>query len=93
MIFKERTFRGRPPRDEVIEKTPAASAAADLETQGAEFLASLDALDVTQVSLVAVDESFVLSGFVPTEREAEAVAASLQERFPGVVIENRLKVG
>ncbi len=91
MIFKERSFRGEIPLDETMKTTP--SAEADLETSAAEFLASLGALDVTQVSVVAIDGGLVLSGFVPSEHEAVGVEASLKEHFPEVAVENRLQVG
>lgn len=91
MIFKERSFRGEIPLDETMKAPPSANA--DLETEAAEFLASLGALDVTQVSVVAVDGGLVLSGFVPSEHEAIGVEASLRERFPELAVENRLRVG
>jgi osmotically-inducible protein OsmY len=91
MIFKERTFRGETPLDETMKTTPSASA--ELETRAAEFLSSLDALDVTQVSIVALDGGLVLSGYVPSRSEAEGVEASLRQQFPDVQVENRLQVG
>lgn len=91
MIFKERTFHGEAPLDETMKTTPSASA--DLETRAAEFLSSLNALDVTQVSIVALDGGLVLSGYVPSQMEAEGVEASLRESFPDVEVENRLQVG
>lgn len=91
MIFKERTFRGQDPLDESMKTTPSRNA--EIETRAAEFLASLGALDVTQVSVVAVEGGLVLSGFVPSLHEATGIEASLRERFPEIPIENRLQVG
>lgn len=91
MIFKERTFHGKKPLDETMKTTPSANA--DLETDAAAFLSSLDALDVTQISVVALDGGLMLSGFVPSRQEAIGAEASLREHFPGIAVDNRLRVG
>lgn len=91
MIFKKRTFSGETPLDETMKTTPSANA--DLETDAAEFLSCLDALDVTQISVVAIEGRLVLSGFVPSRQESIGVEASLREHFTGVAVDNRLQVG
>lgn len=92
MVFKERTFRGEQPEDEKIKADGKATGAA-LEAQVADFLASVPALDATQISVVASGPGIVLSGFVPSTFESETAEATIREAFNGLSVENRLRVG
>ncbi|MBB4066177.1 BON domain-containing protein [Gellertiella hungarica] len=91
MIFKERRFHQSEPEDEGVLPRATSDAAA-LEAEGADFLASLAELDVTQVSLVVADGRFVLSGFVNSAAEAERAEFALREAFEGVDVDNRLAI-
>lgn len=91
MVFKERTFHGKDPRDEKIS-TPQ-SASADLEARAADFLASLADLDATQVSVVVAEAQLIVSGFVASARDVEAVEAALRHEFVDISIANRLRAG
>lgn len=92
MVFKEPLFRGNVPETERQEATPP-STEAEVEAQAADTLAAVADLDATQVSVVFVDGTLVLSGFVGSAAEADRAAEALALVFPALPVENRLRVG
>jgi osmotically-inducible protein OsmY len=86
MVFKERTFHGRPPEG------LADPGQADLETRVANCLATVDGLDASDVSVVSKGNTILLSGTVATAEEAERAEEAATTVAGVAEIVNRIAV-
>lgn len=90
MIFKERRFHQADPEDETLA-SPAPSLAAAREAEIADFLASLQDIETSEMTAVFLGGKVVLGGYAGSMDEVERIIGALHLRFPEVVIENRLR--
>ncbi|MCV9996840.1 BON domain-containing protein [Pararhizobium sp. YC-54] len=86
MVFKQRTFYGRPPEGLADQDH------ADLETRVANCLATVDGLDASDVSVISKGNTILLTGTVATIEEAERAEEATRTVEGVAEIVNRIAV-